>query len=97
MHANKRLTYPPAYSPTTVPATILQHFMFKASYTSVHAEANAHSPDWLMRIFMNELAPPHARSQQVCTAVPKNFGIYCKYNICDPTRVNEAGVGRGQF
>ena len=48
----------------TVPATILRHFTLKASNTSVHAEANAHSADWLLRIFVNELAPPHARSQQ---------------------------------
>ena len=48
---------------STVPATILRHFTLKASDTSVHAEANAHSADWLMRISVNELAPPHARSQ----------------------------------
>ena len=32
--------------------------------TSVNAEANVHSADWLMDIFVNELAPPHVRSQQ---------------------------------
>ena len=36
----------------------------KASVTSVHAEANAHSADWLMSVFVNELAPPYVRSQQ---------------------------------
>ena len=52
------------YVISTVLATILRHFMLKASDKSVHTEANAHSADWLMRIFVNELAPPHARSQQ---------------------------------
>ena len=47
----------------TVPATILRHFTLKASDTSALAEANAHSDDWLMHIIVNELAPPHARSQ----------------------------------
>ena len=35
------------YNIITVPATILRHFMLKASDTSVHAEANTHSTDWL--------------------------------------------------
>ena len=38
--------------------------MHKASVMSVNAEANAHSADWLMSVFVNELFPPHARSQQ---------------------------------
>ena len=38
----------------TVPVTNLRHFTHKASVTSVHAEANAHSADWLMRVFVNE-------------------------------------------
>ena len=39
------------------------HFTHKASVTlSVHAEANAHSTDWLMCVFMNEVAPPNVRS-----------------------------------
>ena len=48
----------------TVNATILRHFTHKASVTSVHAEANAHSADWLTSVFVNELAPPYVRSQQ---------------------------------
>ena len=43
---------------------VLRHFTHKASVRSVNAEANAHSADWLMSVFVNELAPPHARSQQ---------------------------------
>ena len=31
---------------------------------SIHAEANAHSADWLMSVFVNELALPYVRSQQ---------------------------------
>ena len=42
----------------TVPVTNLRHFTHKASVMSVHAEAIAHSADWLMRIFVNELVPP---------------------------------------
>ena len=34
--------------------------MHKASVKSVHTEANAHGGDWLMSVFMNELALPHA-------------------------------------
>ena len=34
-----------------VPVTNLRHFMYKASMTSIHAEANAHSTDRLMSIF----------------------------------------------
>ena len=38
--------------------TNLQHFTLKASGMSVHAEANAHSADWLMSVFVDEQAPP---------------------------------------
>ena len=43
---------------------VLRHFTLKASVTSVNAEANVHGADWLMSVFVNELAPPHVRSQQ---------------------------------
>ena len=33
--------------------------MHKASVMSVNAEANVRGADWLMSIFVNELAPPH--------------------------------------
>ena len=36
----------------------------KASVTSINTGANVHSADWLMSIFVNELAPPHVHSQQ---------------------------------
>ena len=49
---------------STVPVTNLRHFTLKASVTSVHAQANAHSADWLMSVFVNELAPLYVRSQQ---------------------------------
>ena len=38
--------------------------MHKASVMSVHAESNEHSADWLTFKIVNELAPPHGRSQQ---------------------------------
>ena len=41
---------------------VLRHFTHKASVRSIYAEAIVHSADWLMRVFVNELAPPHARS-----------------------------------
>ena len=50
-----------------VPFRVLRHFTYKASVMSVNAEAYAHShdsADWLMSVFVNELAPPHVRSQQ---------------------------------
>ena len=47
-----------------VPITNLQHFTHKASVTSIHAEANVHSADLLMSVFVNELASPYARTQQ---------------------------------
>ena len=46
----------------TVPVTNLWHFTLKASMTNVHAEVNAHSTDWLISIFVNELAPPQVLS-----------------------------------
>ena len=36
----------------------------KASVMSVYAEANSHSADWLMSVFVNEIAPSCVRSQQ---------------------------------
>ena len=50
--------------PTKVPFRVLRHFTHKAGVMSVNAEANVHSADWLMCVFVNELAPPHVRSQQ---------------------------------
>ena len=44
-----------------VPFRDLWHFTHKAS---VNAEANAHSADWLMSVFVNGLTLPHVRSQQ---------------------------------
>ena len=52
------------YVTTEVPFRDLQHFTHKASMTSVNAEASAHSTDWLMSIFVNELTPPHVRSHR---------------------------------
>ena len=67
---------------TTVPATILRHFTLKASDTSVHAEANAHRADWLMRIFVNEVAPPHARSQPgKCVQHCRRILVYTVTNV----------------
>ena len=45
-------------------AKIVQHFMQKTSVTSVHGEANSHSFDWLMSVFVKEIAPPRVRNQQ---------------------------------
>ena len=47
-----------------VPFRDLRHFTHKACMTSVNAEANAHSADWLMSVFVNELTLPHVRGQQ---------------------------------
>ena len=47
-----------------VPFRVLRHFTHKASVTSVDTEANAHCADWLMCVFVNELAPPDTRRQQ---------------------------------
>ena len=39
-------------------ATIVKDFTHKASVTSVQAEANSHNADWLMSVFVNEIAHP---------------------------------------
>ena len=57
-----------------VPFRVLQHFTHKASVTSVNAETNVHSTDWLMSLFVNELALPHV--QPVRSAVPKDYERY---------------------
>ena len=67
-----------------VPFRVLRHFTHKTSVMSVNAEANAHSADWLMGIFVNELSPPHARSQQgqcvrQCRRIMKDTIRYCIY------------------
>ena len=63
-----------------VPFGVLRHFTHKASVTSVHAEANAHSADWLMStcIFVNKLwlqgpAPCTQSTRSVRAAVPKDY------------------------
>ena len=47
-----------------VHVTNLWRFTLKARLTSVYAEANAHSADWLMSVFFYELALLHVYSQQ---------------------------------
>ena len=47
-----------------VPFRVLPHFMHNVSVTSINAEANVHRADWLMSVFVNELAPPYVCSQQ---------------------------------
>ena len=49
---------------TKVAFRVLRHFTHKASVMSVNTEANILSADWLMSVFVNELALPHVRSQQ---------------------------------
>ena len=54
-----------------VPFRVLRHFTHKASVTSVNAEANVHSADWLMSVFVNELrsqgpAPCTQSTRSVC-------------------------------
>ena len=49
---------------------------------SVHAEANAHSADWLMSDFVNELAQPYVRNQQgqceqQCRRILANTVVQC--------------------
>ena len=50
--------------------------MHKASVMSVNTETNVHSTDWLMSVFVNELASPHLRSQgqyvQQCQRIMKD-------------------------
>ena len=60
---------------TKVPFRVLRHFTHKASVTSVYAEANVHSADWLMRVFINELAPPPCTqlTRSVRAVVPKDY------------------------
>ena len=45
---------------TQVPSRVLWCFIHKASVTRVNAEANVHVhiTDWLISVFVNELAPP---------------------------------------
>ena len=53
-----------ACSKCKVPFRVLRYYTLKASMTSVNAEADVHIADWLMSIFVNELAPPHVCSEQ---------------------------------
>ena len=60
------------------PFIVLQHFKHKASMTSVNAEANVHSADWLMSTFVNDLgsqgpAPCTQSTRSVSPAVPKDY------------------------
>ena len=40
--------------------------------TSLYAEANAHSADFLMSVFVNELAPPQS-TRSVCVILVNNY------------------------
>ena len=75
--------------------TNLRHSTHKASVTNVHAEANAHRANWLMSIFVNELALPNALYQQSqcvqqCrTSLTNTLGrptlmIFCTFRHCLP-------------
>ena len=56
---------------------VFRHFTHKASVTSVNAEANVHRADWLMSVFVNELAPPHVPSQRgQCVRLCRRIMIY---------------------
>ena len=60
--------------------------------TSVNAEASTHIADWLMSVFVNELAPPHARSQQgqcvqQCRRIMKETLAERSTNAADAVRV----------
>ena len=62
---------------TKVPFRVLWHFTHKANVTSVNAEANAHSADWLMSVFVSELgsqgpAPYTQSTRSMRAAVPKD-------------------------
>ena len=57
--------------PFKVPLRDLRHFPHKVSVTCVNAEANAHSADWLMSVFVNELAPPRLAPSRPMYAVNK--------------------------
>ena len=60
----KFVTIKRIFSDSGVPFTNLWHFTHKASVMSIHSEVNAHSADWLMGVYVNELAPHHERSPQ---------------------------------
>ena len=73
-----------------VPFRVLRNFTHKASVTSVNAEANVHSADWLMSVFVNELALPHVRSQLgqcVRAAVPKDYERYFRWSTFVATAI----------
>ena len=74
-----------------VPVIISRHFTHIASVTSVNAEANVHSADWLMRDFVNELgsqgpAPCTQSTSLVRAAVPKNYER--DFSMMDKSRKN---------
>ena len=57
-----------------VPLRVLGHFTHQASVTSIHAEANVYSADWLMSVFsMNSASPCTQSRRSVRAAVPKDY------------------------
>ena len=76
------------FYPIKVFFRVLRHFTHKASVTSVYAEANVHSANWLMSVFINELAPPPCTqlTRSVRSAVPKDYGT--DFNMCLGVKVN---------
>ena len=46
--------------------------MHKANVTCIHTEENAHSTDWIMSIFVNELAQPMYNSTRSVHAAVLN-------------------------
>ena len=67
----------PQFFRCNVPVSILQHFMHKANVMSVHAEGNAHSIDWPMSTFVNDLALSQVGSQ-LGQCVLNNYERDCK-------------------
>ena len=77
----------------TVYFILLRHFKHEASVTNVHA-------DWLMIVFLNELAPPHVRSQQDecvqhCQRIVK--GTVDQRTGCSSCKHQQVGVRIGKI
>ena len=94
------------YSPTVTKVSFRdpRRFTHKASVMSVNAEASVHSADWIMSVFVNELTPPHVRSQQgqcvqQCRRIMKKT-LACQMKVDElfiPPYIRTSSVGKKSF
>ena len=79
----------------------LWDFTLKASLTSILAEANAHSADWLMSVFVNELARPmYAVNKVRACSSPEQVWQILKYftkSKCAPKTGNNLASPSSQM